>query len=264
MKDSEIVNHCLSNPSSTLLTSVFGARFTNEYDHWIASASNGVYAFFALLAGQTLGEELCDMLAVTRGHPWIPISTTRKLLLALLYGVEQPCLSWFARRYFPLRPSDEVVAVVDKVVLCLLMLFERFGTLRHRLLRVRFLSLRAPETLRQGPGARHTYLFAGLITAVTLIIRLVRYYRSVRGQSSRKALPQVNLDASDSEEEASDGDACPICFSKKKCPTCTPCGHVFCWNCIAESGQKDSRCPLCRQNFSLPSLVPLYFYQGSS
>lgn len=42
---------------------------------------------------------------------------------------------------------------------------------------------------------------------------------------------------------------CPICFEKiqgiNNCTT--PCGHVFCFRCITEAMNNNSRCPCCRQ-----------------
>jgi hypothetical protein len=42
---------------------------------------------------------------------------------------------------------------------------------------------------------------------------------------------------------------CPICFDKiggiNNCRT--QCGHAFCFKCIAEAMNKDTRCPFCRQ-----------------
>lgn len=40
---------------------------------------------------------------------------------------------------------------------------------------------------------------------------------------------------------------CILCLNLMVDPSCTPCGHLFCWNCIVSWCKERAECPLCRQ-----------------
>lgn len=50
---------------------------------------------------------------------------------------------------------------------------------------------------------------------------------------------------------------CILCLTEMKDPSCGPCGHIFCWNCIINWCKERSECPLCRQKCLKQSILPL-------
>ncbi|KPI86659.1 hypothetical protein ABL78_4274 [Leptomonas seymouri] len=263
-KDDNIIDTQVVRPITELMIHTFGAQVTNRYDAHIPAVARSLYTLFSMSCVQTLGQEFCDLLPVTKAHPWKTVGPARVFLLAALQLLEPTAVFAVARRFFPDMAALEVEAILNKIMLCALFLFERFSSLPHLITRLRFLSLMPSQRLQDSDGAPGSYIPLGLVILVELVVRLWRYSKHRSSRETRRATEAAAL-ASSSDEDADNVQSgkCMLCLSSRKCPTATNCGHIFCWRCIAEwiqSNPQDAVCPFCRQHITTQSLVPLYFY----
>ena len=58
------------------------------------------------------------------------------------------------------------------------------------------------------------------------------------------------------EFDSNSSNRCQLCLEKVP-NTATPCGHLFCWTCLAEWLRARNRCPFCRETVVPSRIVPL-------
>ena len=53
---------------------------------------------------------------------------------------------------------------------------------------------------------------------------------------------------------------CPLCLEKCRDVTATRCGHLFCWQCVAQWASDRRECPVCRAQLEPRTLVALQHF----
>lgn len=110
-------------------------------------------------------------------------------------------------------------------------------------------------------GHKPTFKLLGSVSLANLAISLIL--------ASYKSLGSSNhVQNSTGEEETcfaqgkplTIGNQCTLCLDLRRNSSCTPCGHLFCWDCILESLNNREECPLCREPVKPSRVVPMRNY----
>ena len=129
-----------------------------------------------------------------------------------------------------------------------------FYSLSKRITGINYLNL-AADSASIGHKLRRTFDIIGVIYGVKVCIQLYRDIQYVStvlksDPASSDTLLQIKPPASGVGRRK-----CPLCLDFRTNSSCTPCGHIFCWDCIMDSVLARPECPICREEIADPSLI---------
>ncbi|KAI8854402.1 Pex12 amino terminal region-domain-containing protein [Chytridium lagenaria] len=223
--------------------------------------------YFSLTTGfghQTLGEEYCDL--VLAGPEYRPPTALRRMLMIFAASILPYAVSKVPLVSDQPHPNAKALNLGKRALQVLkqymadvnLSFFYFFGTyynLSKRLASIQYVLTRKREEGEDAPSFEvlGVLLFSRLLWDITSKIqqsRKVAEEESYQIEEENGPLFEIPPDL-----ENPDAAKCILCLNFRTRPTCTPCGHLFCWNCIGEWCRNKPECPLCRQPFNPSALL---------
>jgi len=210
------------------------------------------------------------------------LSKTRKVAFVLLTTVFPVISSRFLKKYYnslkqkfqlELKPGslrkiliknlpdyDTFVQSLFKLHLAVFFIDGLYLQLSKRLTSIQYIFVRKP----QDHGLNFSNI--GRLMLIQIAIEVIKFfYKSYkayikhknklknkksplkRSQSDFNDLDAGQDDRSQELENVDESKVCPLCFDVRKNTACTPCGHLFCWDCIMKNCLLKEECPQCRK-----------------
>ena len=263
-------SHLVSEIAMGLVSPASWIRYQNELQ---LVAELIYFSFTTIYGNQTLGEEYCSSVLVGQNKlPYVAASLFRRLIGILLQvGGAYALRKWrlwlntrVGARDLPLNLTEnayqilaKVTALSETVVNLLsqfhLALFYTHGAFYHiakRLSGLRYVTIKygVPQNMAQSSP----YKYLGWIMTLQVVVKIIDRIQQLKRKD-------WNSNSSKFSQESGNNSSlqCMLCLNTCKSETSTPCGHIFCWECIVEWSREKEECPICRSSTLPRQLVHL-------
>ncbi|NXM75793.1 PEX10 factor, partial [Serilophus lunatus] len=169
------------------------------------------------------------------------------------------------------RGASQVVRALKVAVPLLhrlhLAVFYIQGTFYHLAKRISGISyLHFGGVQAEEQSIRSSYRFLGVISLLHLLLTLGVQVQGLRQRQRARQEWQLHrslaLHRNTTKDKAAGRQSrCTLCLEERRHSTATPCGHLFCWECITAWCSTRAECPLCREKFPPQKLIYLRHYQ---
>uniref|UniRef100_A0A671KK87 RING-type E3 ubiquitin transferase n=1 Tax=Sinocyclocheilus anshuiensis TaxID=1608454 RepID=A0A671KK87_9TELE len=278
----EYYQNNLTNNANELFHTFAGSRRWLQWRKEIELLSDLTYYVLTTLSGyQTLGEEYVSIIQVDPSKRRIPSRMRRtaliffhtivpylldKVLICIENELEaeapQTSRTWRPLSHVRLWIQRAVGMLTEsqrKALIPLVFALQQGITLLYRLhVAVFYVTGAFYHTGKRAAGV--SYLRVGNVLGISLTLQFNNLRQRQRARHEwkqhRNLLPSRQVSQSSSRSSR-----CVLCLEERRNTSSTPCGHLFCWECITEWCNTKTECPLCREKFQPHRLVFLRNYK---
>uniref|UniRef100_UPI0037E83910 peroxisome biogenesis factor 10 isoform X2 n=1 Tax=Semicossyphus pulcher TaxID=241346 RepID=UPI0037E83910 len=276
----EYYQNFLRNNANEAFQTVAGSKRWLDWRREIELLSDLAYYGLTTFSGfQTLGEEYVNIVQVLvclenelEGGQESRSGVSRRQTASAWWSLESCLKRWMQQAVGLLTEQQRraclpVVFVLQQSLTLLhrlhVALFYISGSFYHLSKRAAGISyLRVMGLTGEDGTIRSSYRLLGALSLLQLLITVCLQLNNFRQRQRARQEWKLYRTLSPQRTQSSGSRAarCILCLEERRHSTSTPCGHLFCWECITEWCNTKAECPLCREKFQPHRLVYLRNY----
>uniref|UniRef100_A0A1B0A6W7 RING-type E3 ubiquitin transferase n=1 Tax=Glossina pallidipes TaxID=7398 RepID=A0A1B0A6W7_GLOPL len=237
------------------------------------------HGFASLNNLQTLGEEYTGIIQVDSQYRNIPSKLLQLAAIILEFGGEALYLKTLQILEKCIKDNDEIVPEAkDKLVAIVQAMRSSPAFIKALHKSWFYLRCNKYQISKRMTGINYVlirhwlqphfslygYKILGIITFVQVSLSLASILYDIWGQHKRKQNQSLHSSNGSlrnekviEEKDNLSGPTCILCLAPRINTTLTPCGHLFCWNCLLDWLDERDQCPLCREYLKKSNLIQL-------